>query len=32
MGMVIVYGLITLLCNLAADLIQGVLDPRIAHA
>jgi oligopeptide transport system permease protein len=32
MGMVIVYGLITLLCNLAADLIQGMLDPRIAHA
>jgi oligopeptide transport system permease protein len=32
MGMVIVYGLITLLCNLAADLIQGVFDPRIAHA
>jgi oligopeptide transport system permease protein len=32
MGMVIVYGLITLLCNLAADLIYGWLDPRIGHA
>jgi oligopeptide transport system permease protein len=32
MGMVIVYGLITLLCNLAADLIYGWLDPRVAHA
>jgi oligopeptide transport system permease protein len=31
MGMVIVYGLITLLCNLAADLTYGWLDPRIAH-
>jgi oligopeptide transport system permease protein len=31
MGMVIVYGLITLLCNLAADLAYGWLDPRIAH-
>jgi oligopeptide transport system permease protein len=31
MGMVIVYGFITLLCNLAADLAYGWLDPRIAH-
>jgi oligopeptide transport system permease protein len=31
MGMVIVYGLITLLCNLAADIAYGWLDPRIAH-
>jgi len=32
MGMVIVYGLITLACNLAADLVYGWLDPRVAHA
>jgi oligopeptide transport system permease protein len=32
MGMVIVYGAVTLLCNLAADLIYGWLDPRISHA
>jgi oligopeptide transport system permease protein len=32
MGMVIVYGLVTLLCNLAADLIYGWLDPRVGHA
>ena len=32
MGMVIVYGVVTLLCNLAADLIYGWLDPRISHA
>jgi len=32
MGMVIVYGVITLLCNLVADLIYGWLDPRISHA
>jgi oligopeptide transport system permease protein len=32
MGMVIVYGVITLLCNLAADLIYGWLDPRLGHA
>jgi oligopeptide transport system permease protein len=31
MGMVIVYGIITLLCNLAADLIYGWLDPRVGH-
>ncbi|MBS0366624.1 MAG: ABC transporter permease [Proteobacteria bacterium] len=27
MGMVVVYGVVTLLCNLAADLLQGALDP-----
>ena len=32
MGMVIVYGLITLACNLAADLVYGWLDPRVGHA
>jgi oligopeptide transport system permease protein len=32
MGMVIVYGVVTLFCNLAADLIYGWLDPRISHA
>jgi oligopeptide transport system permease protein len=32
MGMVVVYGLITLLCNLVADLVYGWLDPRIGHA
>jgi oligopeptide transport system permease protein len=32
MGMVIVYGLITLTCNLAADLVYGWLDPRVGHA
>jgi oligopeptide transport system permease protein len=32
MGMVIVYGVITLLCNLAADLAYGWLDPRAGHA
>jgi oligopeptide transport system permease protein len=32
MGMVIVYGVVTLLCNLAADLIYGWLDPRVSHA
>ena len=32
MGMVIVYGLITLSCNLAADLVYGWLDPRVSHA
>jgi oligopeptide transport system permease protein len=29
MGMVIVYGLFTLACNLAADLVYGWLDPRV---
>jgi len=31
MGMVIVYGALTLLCNLAADLAYGWLDPRVRH-
>jgi oligopeptide transport system permease protein len=31
MGMIIVYGVITLLLNLAADLIYGWLDPRVRH-
>jgi oligopeptide transport system permease protein len=31
MGMVIVYGALTLLCNLAADLIHGWLDPRVRY-
>lgn len=29
MGMIVVYGVITLLCNLGADLAYGWLDPRI---
>jgi oligopeptide transport system permease protein len=29
MGMILVYGVFTLLCNLAADLIYGWLDPRV---
>jgi oligopeptide transport system permease protein len=29
MGMIIVYGVFTLLCNLAADLLYGWLDPRV---
>jgi oligopeptide transport system permease protein len=29
MGMIVVYGVATLLCNLAADLAYGWLDPRI---
>lgn len=29
MGMIVVYGIITLLCNLGADLAYGWLDPRI---
>lgn len=29
MGMIVVYGVITLLCNLAADLAYGWLDPRV---
>jgi oligopeptide transport system permease protein len=32
MGMVVVYGLITLVCNLVADLVYGWLDPRVGHA
>lgn len=31
MGMVLVYGTITLLANLCADLIQAWLDPRVRH-
>jgi oligopeptide transport system permease protein len=29
MGMIIVYGVFTLLCNLVADLLYGWLDPRV---
>jgi oligopeptide transport system permease protein len=32
MGMIIVYGALTLLCNLIADLVYGWLDPRVRHA
>jgi oligopeptide transport system permease protein len=32
MGMIIVYGALTLLCNLVADLLYGWLDPRVRHA
>jgi oligopeptide transport system permease protein len=32
MGMVLVYGVLTLLCNLAADLLYGWLDPRVRLA
>lgn len=31
MGMVILYGTLTLLANLAADLLYGWLDPRLRH-
>ena len=31
MGMIIVYGCITLLCNLVADLLYSWLDPRVRH-
>jgi oligopeptide transport system permease protein len=31
MGMIIVYGALTLVCNLIADLIYGWLDPRVRH-
>lgn len=31
MGMIVVYGTLTLLCNLVADLIYGWLDPRVRH-
>jgi oligopeptide transport system permease protein len=31
MGMIIVYGALTLLCNLAADLLYGWLDPRVRY-
>jgi len=32
MGMIIVYGMFTLLCNLLADLLYGWLDPRVRVA
>ena len=32
MGMILVYGVITLLCNLLADLVYGWLDPRVRVA
>jgi oligopeptide transport system permease protein len=31
MGMIIVYGTLTLLCNLIADLLYSWLDPRVRH-
>lgn len=31
MGMVILYGTFTLICNLTADLLHGWLDPRVRH-
>ena len=31
MGMIVVYGAITLLCNLIADLLYGWLDPRVRY-
>ena len=31
MGMIIVYGSLTLVCNLLADLLYGWLDPRVRH-
>lgn len=31
MGMIVVYGVITLLCNLIADLLYSWLDPRVRH-
>jgi oligopeptide transport system permease protein len=31
MGMIVVYGGLTLLCNLAADLLYSWLDPRVRH-
>ncbi|MFO7276427.1 MAG: ABC transporter permease subunit [Pseudomonadota bacterium] len=31
MGMIVVYGSLTLLCNLLADLIYGWLDPRVRY-
>ena len=31
MGMVVLYGALTLLLNLAADLVYGWLDPRVRH-
>jgi oligopeptide transport system permease protein len=32
MGMILVYGLFTLICNLVADLLYGWLDPRVRYA
>jgi oligopeptide transport system permease protein len=29
MGMILVYGVVTLVCNLIADLLYGWLDPRV---
>jgi oligopeptide transport system permease protein len=31
MGMILVYGVFTLVCNLIADLLYGWLDPRVRH-
>jgi oligopeptide transport system permease protein len=31
MGMILVYGLFTLICNLVADLLYGWLDPRVRY-
>ena len=31
MGMIVVYGVLTLSCNLLADLLYGWLDPRVRH-
>jgi oligopeptide transport system permease protein len=31
MGMIVVYGVVTLLCNLVADLLYSWLDPRVRH-
>jgi oligopeptide transport system permease protein len=31
MGMIIVYAVLTLLCNLLADLLYGWLDPGVRH-
>jgi oligopeptide transport system permease protein len=32
MGMILVYGVVTLVCNLLADLLYGWLDPRVRFA
>jgi ABC-type dipeptide/oligopeptide/nickel transport system permease component len=32
MGMILVYGVLTLACNLIADLLYGWLDPRVRLA
>ncbi len=32
MGMILVYGVVTLICNLIADLLYGWLDPRVRPA